>query len=200
MAWYNIFTENMVCIWYKENCFQKLNYIRQITELLKWRGTSWGHIVNHPCVQVKASWILNIFKCGNSTTCLGNLFCCLTLTVKGYFPMFRWSFVSFMSYFPLSWQWTPIRWVWLPFMPPVRHWWDSPLNFLSFRMSSPSLLSHSSHERCFNPPVILVALLWICSYSSMSFLYWGNTEHNTPDVMRDWWCIFSSNSKWKITS
>ena len=49
----------------------------------------------------------------------------------------------------------------------------SPRSLLFSKLNKRSSLKLSSQERCSSPLIILVALLWTRSKSSMSFLYWG---------------------------
>lgn len=57
-----------------------------------------------------SSWILNIWKDGDSTTSLGNLFQCLaTLQVKKIYFMFKWNLCFNLCKCPLSFHWASLR-------------------------------------------------------------------------------------------
>ena len=57
-----------------------------------------------------------------------------------------------------------------------------PHSLLFFRLNKPSFLSLSLQRSCSSLLIILVALLWTLSNSSLSFLYWGPTPRcSTPN-------------------
>lgn len=113
--------------------------------------------------------------------------CLTTLTVKKCFLMFKWYFMYNLCPLPIPLSlgttkslsllssFSPIRYIRYTLM-------RSPsLSFLISKLNSSSSHSLSSQERCSNKTVILGALHWTLSSTSMPLLCWGAldwTEHS----------------------
>ena len=157
----------------------------RITEWLRLKGTSAGHLVQPPCPSMATQsqlprstsrQLLTLSKDGKSTTSGVNLLqCSVTLREKKCFLMFRGNILCLsLCPVPLVLSLGSTRESLAPFSLhlPFRYWWDPPWDF-SLLNSPSSLISLPPHEKCFSPLITVVVALWTLSSMSMSLLYWG---------------------------
>jgi len=163
---------------------------QRITKLFRLEGTPKSHLAQLPCNMIRdthsesvllralSAWPWASPEVGHPPSLYTMFQCFAILTTKKQKTLFlslpSHSLTSFhlillqqmlqKSLFPSSF-WPLFRYR----KATIRSLWS----LLSSRLNSPNSVSLSLQERCSIPWIAFMVLLWTCSSSSMSLLYWG---------------------------